>query len=187
MSEEKINYENIHNQYYKKIFNYLARTAGYFEAEDLTQEVFIKVHNSLNTFDSKSSAYTWIYRIATNHLIDRMRKKKKIVDRCNLIDKTLFCISTPEYLTEEFKIVQNEMKECICSYIKALPLNYHTIIVLREYESMTIKEIACIMDIKEENAKKMLARAREKLKKILVRQCDFYFNEINQISCEKKS
>jgi RNA polymerase sigma-70 factor, ECF subfamily len=179
-------YEQIYKIYSDRILKYLSRTVGHEDAEDLTQEVFIKVHKSLNTFKNKSSVYTWIYKIATNIAIDYMRNKSRIIDKCNLNDKALFCKKNIEYLTEEFRIVDMEMHECICSYIKTLPPKYHTIIVLRKYESMSVKDIARIMNIKIETAKKQLSRAREKLREILIERCNFYFNENNLFSCEKK-
>jgi RNA polymerase sigma-70 factor, ECF subfamily len=179
-------YDEIYKAYSDRIFNYLSRTVGHDESKDLTQEVFIKVYKSLKSFKSKSSMYTWIYRIATNAMIDRMRKKSLIVDRCNLNDKQLFCGHTAEYISEELKIVEDEMHECICSYIKMLPPKYRTIIVLREYELMPVRDISEIMNIKQENAKKMLLRARKKLREILEERCSFYYNEKNLLSCENK-
>ena len=186
MSTMKFSFEEVYQTYFDRIKNYFSRTVGYDYAQDLTQEVFVKVFESLDKFEKKSSMYTWIFRIATNHLIDKMRKKRIIVDRCNLGDKELFCRPKPEFLTEEFRIVQEEMNECICSYIKMLPANYRAVIILREYESLSIEEIANIMNITFENAKKTLSRARAKLRKILKDQCKFYYNENNHFSCEKK-
>lgn len=186
MAVTKISFDEIYQTYFDRIVKYLSRTVGSDDAQDLAQEVFLKVFASIDKFDNKSSIYTWVFRIATNHLIDRMRKKKIIVDRCNLTDKDLFSKSNVEFLTEEFRIVQEEMKECICSYIKMLPTKYRAIIVLREYESMSIEEIANIMNLKNDNAKKILSRARKKLKNILNEKCQFYYNELNQFSCEKK-
>jgi len=81
---------------------------------------------------------------------------------CNLSDNGLFCKHDANYLTEEFRIVQEEMNECICSYIKMLPSKFRTIIVLREYKSMSFDDIMIIMDLSKENAKKTLMRTRAK-------------------------
>lgn len=186
MTLSKDSFDDLYKQYYDRIVRYFSRIAGSDYARDYAQDVFLKVFSSIDKFDNKSSIYTWIYRIATNHYIDKMRKKKITVDRCDLSDKELFCKSNIEYLTEEFRIVQDEMKECICSYIKMLRPKYRAIIILREYESMSIEEIMSIMNLSKENAKKTLSRARKKLKKILSEQCQFYYNEANQFSCEKK-
>jgi RNA polymerase sigma-70 factor, ECF subfamily len=186
MKLSKESFNEIYNQNFDKIVTFFSRTAGSDIALDYAQDVFLKVFSSIDKFDNKSSVYTWIYRIATNYLIDKMRKKKLLVDRCNLTDRELFCKSKAEYLTEEFRIVQDEMNECIGCYIKKLPPKYRAIIVLREYESMPIDEIMNIMNISKENAKKTLLRARKKLKNLLYEQCQFYYNEANQFLCEKK-
>lgn len=184
MSGTQLSFNELYAAYYGRILQYLSRAVGSDEAEDYTQEVFIRVLSSLETFEGKSSEYTWIYRIATNLLIDRMRKKKIVVDRCNLIDKALFCKSDPGYLLAEFKIVQDEMNECICTYIKMLPTPYRVMLVLKEYENLSVTEIASILDISPENTKRRLSRSRARLKKILADQCRFYYNEGNQLSCE---
>lgn len=187
MSSTDSLYNEIYNQYFDRVVKYISRTVGSDDAVDYAQDIFLKVYSSLDKFDNRSSVYTWIYRIATNYVIDKMRKKEIVVDRCVLSDKELFSKQNVEYLTEEFRIAQEEMKECICSYIKKLPLRYRTIIILREYESMSINEIADTMKLSKENAKKTLYRARKRLKTILNEQCQFYYNEKNQFSCEKVS
>ena len=186
MSKSNKSFKEIYAKYFDRIVLYLSRTVDSEKAEDYAQDIFLKVHASLDKFNNKSSIYTWIYRIATNYLIDKSRKKKIIVNSCNISDKVLFCKPDVEYLTEEFRIVQEEMNECICSYLKKLPPRYRAIIVLREYESMSIEEIMNIMNISKENAKKTLLRARKKLKNLLIEQCQFYYNEENQLSCEQK-
>jgi RNA polymerase sigma-70 factor, ECF subfamily len=186
MTLSKESFNEIYTQYFDKIVRYLSRTTGSENAQDYAQDVFLKVFSSIDKFDNKSSVYTWIYRIATNYLIDKMRKKKLVVDRCNLTDRELFCKSKAEYLTEEFRIVEDEMNECIGIYIKMLPPKYRTIIVLREYESLSTEEIMIIMNLSKENAKKTLSRARKKLREMLNKQCQFYYNESNLFSCEEK-
>ncbi|MBI5417693.1 sigma-70 family RNA polymerase sigma factor [Candidatus Poribacteria bacterium] len=66
-------FENIYKAFRPKILNYLSHLVNENEAEDLTQEVFIKVSQSLEKFKEESSLSTWIYKIATNTAYDRMR------------------------------------------------------------------------------------------------------------------
>jgi RNA polymerase sigma-70 factor (ECF subfamily) len=188
IDDNPVSYEEIYRDYYERIVSFFSRSVGASSAEDLAQDVFVKVHRSLDTFERRSSVYTWIYRIAVNALIDHLRKiknEKKII-KCDLADRTLFYRSDSNYLTEEFKIVQNEMHECICSYIKMLPDRYKTAVILHEYEGMGIREIAESMDIKPDSARVLLKRARKKLRELLNNACDFYYNEMNSLSCEKK-
>lgn len=184
MDTRNARFDEIYALYHDRILKYLSRAVGSDDAEDYAQETFIKALGALDAFEGTASVYTWMYRIATNVVIDHKRKKT-VVDRCNLTDKALFCKTDPEYLSVEFGIVQNEMNECICSYIKMLSSPYRVILVLKEYENLSVVEIADILGITPENAKRRLSRARARLKKLLVDQCRFYYNEMNQLSCEK--
>jgi RNA polymerase sigma-70 factor, ECF subfamily len=179
-------FDEIYALCHDRIVKYLRRAVGSEEAEDCAQETFLKVVSSLGTFRNESSMYTWVYRIATNVVIDRKRRQTA-VDRCCLADRALFCKAEPDYLSAEFDIVQREMNECICSYLKALPSPYRVILVLKEYEGFSVAEISDILRISPENAKRRLSRARARLKKLLLDQCAFYYNELNQLSCEKKT
>lgn len=66
-------FQDIYSAFNEKIRRYLARIADETEADDLTQEVFIKVSHGLKDFQGKSSLSTWIYKIATNTALDRLR------------------------------------------------------------------------------------------------------------------
>ncbi len=71
---EDLDFQKIHADFRQKITLYLARLVGEFEAEDLTQEVFVRVNQNLPGFRGESRLSTWIYRIATNAAIDRRRQ-----------------------------------------------------------------------------------------------------------------
>jgi DNA-directed RNA polymerase specialized sigma24 family protein len=73
MDEAILSFDEIHEAYRPKIRRYLARMVGEDEAEDLTQEVFVKIHRALNGFKGDSKLSTWIYRIATNAALDKLR------------------------------------------------------------------------------------------------------------------
>jgi RNA polymerase sigma-70 factor (ECF subfamily) len=184
---EQESFDAMYQTYYGRIVKYLARTVGPDDADDIAQEVFEKIFTRAGSFENRSSLYTWIYRIATNHLIDKMRKKQKSLPICYLSDKELFSKSNVEYLAEEFRIVQNEMKECICSYIKMLPPNYRIAVILREFEHMPVEDISEVMNLTKENTKKILTRARTKLRTILRTRCRIYYDEKNNLSCENKN
>ena len=73
MSHAEIEYQEIHDTFRPKIHRYLTRLVGEHEAEDLTQEVFVKVSQALKSFRGESQLSTWIYRISTNVALDRLR------------------------------------------------------------------------------------------------------------------
>ena len=66
MSNDEIEFQKVHDTFRLKIYRYLSRLVGEHEAEDLTQEVFLKVSQALGNFRGESKLSTWIYRIATN-------------------------------------------------------------------------------------------------------------------------
>src|SRR5512142_1064816 len=74
MSDAAWDFKQIYAEYYPRIRRYLTRLVGEFEAEDLAQEVFVRVNQALPTFRGESQLLTWIYRIATNAAVDRMRQ-----------------------------------------------------------------------------------------------------------------
>src|SRR3970040_1921946 len=84
MSCDEVEFETIYAAFRPKIHLYLIRMVGEFEAEDLTQEVFVRVNQSLKTFRGESELSTWIYRIATNAAVDKMRSPsfQRTVQNC---------------------------------------------------------------------------------------------------------
>ncbi|VBB06441.1 rna polymerase sigma-70 region 2 [Lucifera butyrica] len=74
MADDKMEFEQMYTSFRPTIYRYLTRLVGMQEAEDLTQEVFIKVEKALPTFRQEAQLSTWLYRIATHVAIDRMRQ-----------------------------------------------------------------------------------------------------------------
>ncbi|MHC4529684.1 MAG: RNA polymerase sigma factor, partial [Planctomycetota bacterium] len=75
MQRDTLEFSVVYNEFYEKILRYMERMVGKDQAEDLTQEVFIKVNKGLEVFEGKSKLSTWIYRIATNTALDRLRSR----------------------------------------------------------------------------------------------------------------
>src|SRR5574342_539452 len=75
MSGSGFELQEIYDAFQPRILRYLTRLVGQFEAEDLTQEVFVKAGQALGSFRGESQLSTWIYRIATNAALDRLRSR----------------------------------------------------------------------------------------------------------------
>ncbi len=196
MTETTLHFQKIHKEYHTKILHYLLRVTGNREdAEDLTQEAFIKILNGLYSFKGKSSLSTWIYRIATNTAIDRMRgsaykrlQKKTVsedIEPDHEENKKVW--SGKKMPLAENQIVRKEMNTCIRNFIDTLSSNYKTVLVLSEIEDFTNREIAEILGISLNTVKIRLHRAREKLRKILETRCDFYRSDTNELACDLKT
>jgi RNA polymerase sigma-70 factor (ECF subfamily) len=187
---QEIDFSDVYNTYYPKILKYVERIAAINDAEDIVQDVFNKVNSSLGTFKGKSKLSTWIYRIATNTVIDRTRSaahKKATesisIDRGEDVQHSLLAEKTPS--TDQM-VIQKEMRACINEYIDKLPPDYKIVIALSEIEGIPDKEIAEILDISLGNAKVRLHRARARLKALLDEACEFYYTDQNTLACDRK-
>ncbi len=189
---DKYNFNEIYREFQPRIFRYVSRMIGTHEAEDITQEVFEKINKGLDGFKGEAKLSTWIYRIAHNTTIDRLRSAsfKRSSDQTPLEDSSDDANRVPESSQCDFaidqKIIRREMSECVREHIEKLSHDYKTVIILSEIEGFSNKEIADILEISLENVKARLHRARAKLRAILNEACDFQYNEQNIFVCDRK-
>jgi RNA polymerase sigma-70 factor (ECF subfamily) len=193
MADEVFDFEQLHTRYRTKIHRYLCRLAGENEAEDLCQEVFVKVEKNLTSFRNEAQLSTWLYRIATNSFYDRLRspsfKQKSKEYPIEIDDNTL---EKRDFTTQQQKpgidqqVIRDEMNACIRGYIDQLPENYRTVLLLSEEEGLKNREIAEILQVSLDSVKIRLHRAKAKLKVSLQGNCDFYLDERSEISCDRK-
>ncbi|MBU0987590.1 MAG: sigma-70 family RNA polymerase sigma factor [Proteobacteria bacterium] len=191
MSRE-IDFKEVFEQFHPKILHYLSRMTNPHEAEDIAQEVFDKVSRSLRSFKGESKLSTWLYRIATNAVIDRMRSSsfKRSSEHASLEDITgvedrNVWFDHNKTSTDQ-TIISKEMSECIREFIDKLPSDYKTVILLSDLEGFQNQEIADILQVSLDTVKIRLHRARAKLREILNEGCDFYHSEQNVFACDRK-
>lgn len=198
MNERELDFQNIYDTFQPKIHRYLIRLVGEYEAEDLTQEVFVKISQRLKSFRGESQLSTWVYRIATNAALDKVRSPsfQQMVQKRSLSnsiaegeieieDKVVW---TGEKITSvDQQLIRKEMNDCIRNFIEKLPENHKTILVLSELEGLQAREIAEILQISLDTVKIRLHRAKAKLKKELETHCSFYRDERNELACDLKS
>jgi len=195
MKKDGLDFDSIYDEFNSRIGRYLERMVGKGEAEDLTQEVFIKVNKGLKGFEGKSSLSTWIYRLATNAALDKLhsrpfRENKQKISLSNMDDEPEaedkdICTQEKE-LSAEREAIRTEMNECIREFVDKLPENYRTVIILSELKDLKNQEIAEILGISLDAVKIRLHRARIKLKEEFEAGCDFYYNQDSELSCDRK-
>ncbi|NOX89571.1 MAG: sigma-70 family RNA polymerase sigma factor [Calditrichaeota bacterium] len=141
------------------------------EAEDLTQETFIKAYNSINSFNEEYAFSTWLFKIATNHCIDFFRKRKLVtysMDQPIQYKDEEIKQEYPDYEpTIDTEMVASEKSIIIRQAINKLPEKYRVAIILRHHEEKSYEEIAAILDLPLGTVKARIFRAREMLKKLL--------------------
>ena len=191
----KNNFTDIYDEFFPKIKKYLIRLLGENEAEDITQIVFEKVNRNLDTFKGESKLSTWIYRIATNTALDKLKSTSYLRSTIGplaplpleVIEAREIAVKTKDKPTSpEQKLIRDEMSECIKEFVYRLPPDYSTVIILNELEGFTNKEIAEILQISLDTVKIRLHRARAKLKKSLETGCDFYQDDRSELACDRK-
>ncbi len=197
-TDNDLDFHSIYKTFHPKIVRYLAHMVGWRDAEDLTQEVFVKVNQALKTFRGESQLSTWIYRIATNTALDKLRSPsfrqtgqkslsgESIAEgEIEIMDKNAWTgEKTPSV---ETSAIRKEMNECIRGIVEKLPENYRTVVALSELEGFGDDEIAEILEVSIQTAKIRLHRARARLKKELEAHCNFYHDERNEFACDLKS
>lgn len=129
------------------------------QAEDIAQDVFVRVWQALPGFRFQAAFRTWLYRIATNLAIERLRQVKLAVD----IEKIpLAAEDTPEDAA-----LQEEQCRVVRDAVLRLPLQSRLVLILREYEGLSYKEIASTLDIPIGTVMSRLNYARQHLQKDL--------------------
>lgn len=165
-------FSDIVNLYQNRLYQVCYRMLGNkHEAEDIAQEAFVRAYTNLHTFDQKRKFSTWLYRIATNLCIDRIRKKKPDyyldaevagTDGLDMYSQ----IAADDQLPEE-QLEQMELQDRIQYEISRLPDKYRSAIVLKYMEELSLQEISEILDLPLGTVKTRIHRGREALRKQL--------------------
>ncbi len=135
------------------------------EAEEVSQDTFIKVFRSLNRFKGDSKFSTWIYRVAYNTCLDRLKKHKREQQ----------VVAIDEYTEHQVKTIDNaldamekdERKQAIQNCLQLLPSDDSALLTLFYFEELSLEEIADIVGLTANNVKVKLFRSRKKLTSIL--------------------
>jgi RNA polymerase sigma factor (sigma-70 family) len=131
------------------------------ESEEVSQDTFIKVYKSLSKFNGESKFSTWIYRIAYNTCLDRIKKNSKYNNNVEINEITSNEISHTESI---FDSLENKERSIIVKQcMDKLPEDERIIIHLFYFEELSLKEIVGIVSMTEGNVKVKLFRARKKL------------------------
>ena len=133
-------------------------------AEDLSQEIFLKCYEKLDSFRGESSIKTWLYRIAINKCKDYLKtwsyKRLYFTGKIESFYKNVNPGADAEYFDKNSKLVLSE-------HVLSMPLKYREVIILYYYENLTIKEISELLYINSNTVKSRLVRGRNGLKQKL--------------------
>ncbi len=176
-ADRNLDFDALVAKYEKKIFNVIYRFIGdYEEATDLTQETFISAFRHYDKFRGDSKVFTWLYQIARNLCINRIRQKDRQRSlKIESLDQPRESDSD-EGMTREVAdwsqspqvvLEDQELRQRIYDAINSLPPDYKEVVVLREFQNLSYNEIVEATGLSLENVKTRLSRARGMLRRKL--------------------
>jgi RNA polymerase sigma-70 factor (ECF subfamily) len=174
LSGDRDRFEVLVERYQTRLVNYLYRMVRNLEeAHDLTQEVFIRVYQALDRYDSQYRFSTWLFRVAQNAAIDVIRKRRiqlvPLTRRADEGSESTVDLELPDGQPSALETLQGrELDASIRSAIDALPWEYRELILLRHYGELAYEEIAELKAMPLGTVKNKLFRARQMLKQQLV-------------------
>lgn len=140
---------------------------------DISQEVFLKVYKSIETFKGDSEFSTWLYRIAKNTALDFVRKRKTGILSIDSSGEENEGFDVPDEkisASPEKTALQNEKNRLLYEAIQKLSDEHREIIILRDLNDYSYEDIAQKLEIEPGTVKSRLHRAREALRKILLKE-----------------
>jgi len=163
-------FRTIVEHHHKPLINFIARFTGDRDAaEDIAQEVFLRVFKAAKDYKPQAIFKTWLFTIATNLCLNEIRANKgspKIVDLSGLHEKE-YPVTAPEAFSPQKAAENAELSAAVRRAIQNLPENQRIAILLRQYNDFSYKEISKIMGISLSAVESLIQRARQSLKKSL--------------------
>jgi RNA polymerase sigma-70 factor, ECF subfamily len=173
LAGRETSFEELVRRYQRPIAAYVYRMVGDYDAAlDLTQEVFIKVYNSLTRYRSEFKFSTWIYKIAHNAAIDHLRRHA-VRDQAltsGIDGERREVLIESRRLTPEQESERKERRTEIESVVQLLPAAYRELIVLRHSQDLSYDEIAEVTGLPLGTVKNRLFRAREAMRDHLLQR-----------------
>jgi RNA polymerase sigma-70 factor (ECF subfamily) len=148
------------------------RVPDQHSAEDILQDVFLKIHTHIDTLHRQDRLASWIYQLTRNAIADYYRAQRPMTD----VPETLVA---PDALPDDD--VVRELLPCVAAMVDDLPEAYREALRLTEYQGLSQKELSERLGISFSGAKSRVQRARAKLKAQLLACCHFQFDHAGRI------
>jgi RNA polymerase sigma-70 factor (ECF subfamily) len=169
LQEEDAAWEAVVARFRRKVFHIAYKFTGRFEeAEDLTQEIFLKVYRSLDKFHRDADFSTWLSSVARNYCIDRYRASKR--EREVLVDDLLAFDLAPASRGNPYRALEDrDRRSFVRRGLEQLPPKLREAVFLRDLQGLTYQEMADRLGLPEGTVKSRINRGREELARLLLR------------------
>jgi RNA polymerase sigma-70 factor (ECF subfamily) len=164
LSGDQAAWEAVVRQHWRKVFNVAYKFVGkHDEAEDLAQDIFLKIFKALDTFDRRANFQTWIISIARNLCIDHYRSVRK--ERETIAREVDAGELTPASrdVSPEGVLEQSDLRALLQRALEKLPVSLRTAVVLRDLQELSYQEIADRLHLPEGTVKSRINRGRLEL------------------------
>jgi RNA polymerase sigma-70 factor (ECF subfamily) len=165
-------WEELLKAHNRKVYNLCYRFTGRSgEAEDLTQEVFIKIFQTLRTYDDAQGAFsTWLNRVARNHLVDHYRRTHKDRLTSSLEEEPTVLQETPSREEHPMaRLESQERRELLQAALDRLSPDMREAVILRDFQDLDYDEIAQVLGVPQGTVKSRINRGRLELARVLKR------------------
>ncbi|NCJ07887.1 RNA polymerase sigma factor SigZ [Synechococcales cyanobacterium C] len=149
------------------------------DADDILQEVFLRIHHRLSTVRDRDRLVSWIFQIARHAVIDYYRAAAKQREVTN--EQEIDLAASPWTEEEAVATLNQELATCLQPMLKALPASYQKAIALVELEGMTQKAAAEQLGLSLSGAKSRVQRGRQKLKAMLLQCCEIQRDRLGNV------
>ena len=156
--------ERLYQAYAPRVFRIAAHIVGdRHAAEDITQDVFLKVYEARSSFKGRADPYTWIYRVTVNVSINWVKRHRRMETTSEPIRAS--GVDDPEEL-----LIREEEQDELAGYLNELSVDHRACLVLKDVEELSYENIAKILEIPVGTATSRVARARQRFLRILRRR-----------------
>lgn len=165
--------ETVWEQFHTRLQKFIhSRVEDEATAEDILQEVFLRIHTHMETLSDSNRLESWIYQIARNAIIDHYRRRQALEE-------------IPETVEAEDEFVEPDAADILASsmreMVEELPEPYRQALILTEYEGLTQSGLAERLGISLSGAKSRVQRARQRIKDDLLACCHFEFDRYGRV------
>ncbi|MDY0321166.1 MAG: sigma-70 family RNA polymerase sigma factor [Arcobacteraceae bacterium] len=164
----KLQFEKIFDELSSVLYKYIYyRVKDKFVAQDILQEVFIRLYKNQDNIITNEKIKSWLYKVATNSIIDYYRKK-------NINEIMSDSIENMEDIQDNS--FHTEFSNCINHFITTLSFVYKDVLILHEYQELSVKEISQKLNMPIPTVKSKIQRGRQKLREALFLCCEFEYD-----------
>jgi RNA polymerase sigma-70 factor (ECF subfamily) len=156
------------------------------EAEDLTQETFLRAYRARNSLRDRDAMLPWLYSVATHVCLDRLRQRTRHAQARSDVDPEGVAPPDPDPSAGHL-VEQEEMSECVEAYVSELSDAYRAVLLMHDVKGLTAREIGELLGDSTGSVKIRLHRARKQLQAALEAGCEFTHDERGTLVCDRKA